>query len=1130
MGVTFIRGRAGTGKTRACLEAILAELSDADQGPPLVLLVPEQASFQMERTLAINAPRQGYTRAAVLSFSRLAWRVFSELGIEPDWIDTQARILALRHIAQQQASALKALRKSARTTGFYVELSRTIEELLRENVTPDAFTAAASHLDDDAPGRKTREIAQLYEAYVQWLGPTRVDAAARLTLLRDRLAEIPWLRAAAIWVDGFAGFTGQELETLVALTTRARTVTLTLLLDPAAPAAARPGQPPDPLGLFARTEQTYQQLRRRFTEAGVAVDTTDLTPAPPPRFADTPSLAALEAGLATPIGVPVENAPTSVSPDVRLLEFATARDELRAAAHWIRERVHDSSGTLRFRDFALIARDLEPFASLIAEVFAEYDIPHFLDRRRSMAGHPLSRLVAGLLAAAASDFDQAAAVTLLRSRLLPLTRDQAEQIENLLIRHEIRGSTYWRQPHWELEEGASTDACAPERRHIADTLQPLTDLATAAPAPAAAWARTLYEVLETLGVRRRIETWMDDARRERRWESAETHRLAWEALCEVLDDLHRVLGPAPLSADDVAAILRTSLTELTLGLAPPTVDQVLVGSIERSRHPDIRCAWVFGFNEGLFPARPAEDVLLGTAERQALHARGLPAPAPHRDDALNERLLAYIALTRASRELVISYAKADEAGDALMPSSLLDDVRQALPGLAPAEHDADAPPVCIEELARRSLSATDAAGAQQLAALCATLAADERHAERLRWLLRGRAYDNTPAAVTPYRVPPAETGAAWRGSPSEVERALRCPFKHFAHDGLRLDPARGPQPVRWDLGNIAHDILARVTLLAAAEPGGVRAVSDERWQALLDEAIAEQHRQQPADLARRRPELAFNTTLLTSFLRDVVRVHAERWQRGAFEPLYCEQLFDPARDGDALRGLVLELDDRRTIHLRGKIDRLDAADTAGGRLMLVYDYKSSTETLTQAFLTGKRLQLFSYLAAVRQFFGNDPAVQCAGVLLAPLYPSFKALDAGYVARSDERDQLLYLYQPRGLFSEAAAAALHVGHTDDYSPVASMRRKKDGDFYETSDVFASDDIVRRIALAEQTIAQTAASIVAGTIDVAPLVERNTLACRNCDFRRVCRFDRAYNRPRAAETVLPILAPHDGEGDA
>jgi ATP-dependent helicase/nuclease subunit B len=1178
MAGTFLLGRAGAGKTRACLDELLAALAQPDERR-LVLLVPEQAAFQMERALALRAPGGGFTRAEVLSFSRLAQRVFDATGGQPPLLRPQARALALRAVVARGRARLSALRRAAETAGFCDELGRLIEELLAEGITPGDFATAADRLNDTAAQREAHEQAELYAAYVEWLGPARIDPAAQLAVLRERLTHVAWLRDASFWVDGFAGFTGQELDTLVTLARLARDMTITLLLDPAGSAVSDPRQMVDPLGLFQRTETTYQRLHALLADAGVEIKPPRvLHPTPLPRFAGAPGLATLEAALSAPPdtpllfregagggsagqaadphpAIPLEGG-GAVQSHVRIVRCATHRDELRAAARWIRTRLADARGSLRFRDFALIARDLTPFAELVAEVFEEYEIPYFLDRRRSLRAHPLRRLLAALGEVVQSDFDVPATTKLLRTGLLPLERDDLEQLENLVVSEQVRGRAWWERPHWEFADRGS-DNFAAQRRTILAALEPLLHAArmddgksqdgSAGPdGPAlacgvrmgAAWAVALADVLERLRVREQLGRWMSEDRGQRRWEAAETHRLAWEAVCGVLEDLHAVLGDTPLTLVDLSDVLRSALAEQTLGLAPPAVDQVLVGAIERSRHPDIKHAWVFAFNEGVFPAPPPADLLLSTPQREALSEAGLRGLPIHRQDVLGERLLAYIACTRPSESLTLSFATVGDDGGERLPSPLLADMQARLPDLAVERDDPDQPPAHVTELARGWLRvrAAETAEGQRYQRLIADVQEMPARAGTLAWLLRGRRY---AAQTTP--LPPSAGGDAhatvWETSPSEIETYLQCPFRHYVRYRLRLSELRGPTPLRWDLGKAAHAILAGVTQRAIQEAGGVRAISDDRWRSLLEAAVRDLVAGWPADEAERRPDRAFHTRHLAALLEDLVAAHAARWRRGRFEPLACELSF--GGDDAALPALELHLSDGGRVRVRGQIDRIDVADTAGAARLLVYDYKSRVDWAARPWLTGSRLQLFLYLLALGDARAaqtirlckseNRDDVQLAGGLLAPLYPGLKALEPQYAAQAAADEQLMYLYRPRGLVSDDAAVLLDTQLGNQPSPVANLRLKKNGGFYEKCDARPAAALAGRLDLAAETVRFAAAGVCAGRIEIAPLVEGNRRACLDCDFSAVCRFDPAYHPGRAVETTLPRLAEADVTGD-
>ena len=82
MAVQFIVGRSGTGKTSYCIEAIVnALLGPGEQ--PLILLVPEQASYQAERAILADKRIAGYHRLHVLSFDRLQFLLLGKNTARP---------------------------------------------------------------------------------------------------------------------------------------------------------------------------------------------------------------------------------------------------------------------------------------------------------------------------------------------------------------------------------------------------------------------------------------------------------------------------------------------------------------------------------------------------------------------------------------------------------------------------------------------------------------------------------------------------------------------------------------------------------------------------------------------------------------------------------------------------------------------------------------------------------------------------------------------------------------------------------------------------------------------------------------------------------------------------------------
>lgn len=97
MQARFLLGPAGSGKTFRCLAEVRAALHASPDGPPLILLAPKQATFQIERQLLADGEIAGFTRLQILSFDRLAQTIFERLNLAPPkLLSAEGRLMVLR--------------------------------------------------------------------------------------------------------------------------------------------------------------------------------------------------------------------------------------------------------------------------------------------------------------------------------------------------------------------------------------------------------------------------------------------------------------------------------------------------------------------------------------------------------------------------------------------------------------------------------------------------------------------------------------------------------------------------------------------------------------------------------------------------------------------------------------------------------------------------------------------------------------------------------------------------------------------------------------------------------------------------------------------------------------------------
>src|SRR5690242_14894721 len=169
--IQFLLGPAGSGKTFRCLSEIRDALKASPEGPPLILLAPKQATFQLERQLLADDSLCGYTRLHILSFERLARFVFDEFHKPlPKMLDEEGRLMVLRALLAKKRDDLKLFRASARLTGFAQQLSKVLHEFQSNQLTPaDLRKLAAEAQADGGLALKLQDLALLLESYLEWL-------------------------------------------------------------------------------------------------------------------------------------------------------------------------------------------------------------------------------------------------------------------------------------------------------------------------------------------------------------------------------------------------------------------------------------------------------------------------------------------------------------------------------------------------------------------------------------------------------------------------------------------------------------------------------------------------------------------------------------------------------------------------------------------------------------------------------------------------------------------------------------------------------------------------------------------------------------------------------------------------
>jgi ATP-dependent helicase/nuclease subunit B len=1181
MPVTFVIGRAGSGKTTRCVREIVDAARADPLGPAILWIVPKQQTFMAERMLACESGLGAVCRVRVLSFDQLATEALAAVGgAAAAQVTALGRQMIVGHLLRRLQPRLNYYRSSARQIGLAAELDATFGEIERSGLTNGEMEAAVSELEThrpDAAGTsllaKLRDLRLVYDAYRAFLGQDRLDPHRRQTEVLNLLRDWPLLRGATVYVDGFLDFSDDERRTLAVLAAVCRHVRVTLPIDPASPMLRDPHRLPEDMSLFRRTEEAYRRLWFVFAEAGEEVNAPVLLTTAH-RFRAHPVLAAVER-LA--LADREEAKPQAADPSLHFLVAPDRTLEVETVARHVRMLLNDG---LRLRDVAVLARNLDDYAALVDSTFREHGIAYFVDRRRTAGHHPLLQFVRSALQIARFDWPHESVMALLKTGLACLGPDEADELEDYVLLHRVRGGTAWEtaepwtyrrdltrgradQPN-EGDDAPSPARAAAERvdqhrRTLHDRLRPLIALARAKDPPLlSAFVTTLLETLEACSVRQTLSNWMRAAADAGDFEQHDEHAQVWAELNALLGQMNDLLGDEPVNASEFAEILESGLERFDLAITPPTLDQVLVGQVDRTRTPPgLRACFVLGLCAGDFPRAARDATVLTDADRRELRTRKLDLGGDSRQTLLDERLLGYLAFTRASEHLFVSRPLTSDGDRATEPSVFWQRLRELFPEapvtLVPPQRDsalADAwTPrqfaTCLMEWARGDGRSPDGkeAAYQWLAishSLSPVLRGEGRGEGRLQVEISNvksrRVEARTPTLSPGYRGEGECADrltrtllCAWRAlgyandadlSPhvsrqlfppplrataARLETFAACAFRHFLRYGLSLTEREPPGVTGVDLSRVYHHVLQ--ALVSAAVRDGVDLTDPKAaiTDATIASLVADVGRSLRGELMISSARNAYLLDRVERTLREVVAAHREMLRRGSMRPARSAMSFGT---GGALPAVKVTTASGSEAAISGTIDRLDALPDGSG--LAVYDYRLGSRQLSlQEVYHGLSLQLLTGLLAL-QGTGQPAAafyLQTTRGTGSVKHPS-EALDP-----SDPK--FLLRVKPRGVVQGDFVPAFDASLSEGSSEVIQVSiRKSDGGFgnRRASDVADKAEFEALLAHVRKKLGDLADAVLSGEVGIHPYRIGTDTPCPGCGYRAVCRFDPAVDHYR------------------
>ena len=1111
MKYKYYFGASGSGKSYKLKKDII-EMSQKYPDKNFILIVPDQFTMQTQKEMVEMHPNRGIMNIDVLSFGRLSYKVYEEVG-HPNTtvLDDTGKNLILRRVSLDRKDELKCLGSSLARPGYIHLVKSVISEFMQYGMGIDEV---GKLLDCCASKKalkgKLFDIKVLYEDFLKYKKDKFVTIEETLTILAKLLEKSEFVKDSIIVFDGFTGFTPLQRDVIAVLMRRCDEVWFSLTIDKAAITATY-----DETGLFALTRRTIDSIDRLASE-NHQVRLPDICMGESLRFSAREDLIHLEKNLFRSSATEYKSSIENIYP----FKADNPREELRGVCHLIRSLVRNDG--YAYKDIAIVTGDLEVYASYANELFGDYDIPVFVDSGRKLGMNPFTEYIKSALEIISSDFSYESVMHYLRSGLSGIPIDRIDRFDNYILALKVRGYSNYskefaRTPAYmkDVEDGKKVvtkrtveelEAVNITRQMLTEALEPIIKVRGKA-VSAAEYTTALYDFIVSGNIYDKLIQYAVRFEENGDYTAAREYRQIYRYFMELLEQLYELIGDDYLTLEEYIDILNAGIEELSVGLIPAETDYVLFGDIERSRLRDIKALFFIGVNDSIIPKSGGEGGMISDMEREFLADSGFELSPSPRQKMYIQRLYLYMNMTKPTERLYVSYSAMDSVGKSIRPSYLISTLNTLFPdfdgkteyvgneyetNFENIEGIKDAQSLLAGILRKYAAGGCDDGEERRLFALYDILEKEEK--AKTDMLKESAFFEYRPNPISK-----ALTDALYKdkiiNTVSTLEKYAECAYSHFLRYGLKLEERETYSVEYNDLGNVYHQVFEAFTLYVKEHNIEYASLDDTRIEEILDELFEQKVSVYNESLFYQDATSTYRLTKMRRILFRSIKIMVHQIKKTSFYPKNAEVNF------------VSNLDKR--IDIRGRIDRIDTYEDDENVYVKVVDYKSGDKKFDIVRLYyGLNLQLVVYLdqAVKREEYANRMSgkkVKGAGMFYYHICDPF--IDSDKPMTEEEIDAwMINDMRLNGLsVNDEYIIEKLGGEFDVKSEVIRVGKTAKGNYDSKSQLVSSEDLDIMRGFANMKIKELGNSILAGNIEASPCEDET---CGFCPYSEVCSFDK------------------------
>ncbi len=1087
MSMQIIYGRAHCGKTKYVME-LVKKLNL--QGEQVILIVPEQFTHIAEIRLLEATGKILDGEIEIMSFKKLAQRCIDTWAKENyRQIDSVGRsLVAARAIEECE---LKYFKKSGDYSGFVDLVLKEIGNFKKYSITCDDIKDIINSKEvqlNDTFKLKMGDLSDIYKKYDEILHKEYIDSEDNLDILQKILFTNKIFEQKTVIFDEFSTFIPQEEAILASLAMQCKNVYVTLCADMA----------DTNMNVFMPTLTTYHKLKNMCIERNIKFEEPVCLDK---SYYNNKALAYLEKNL---FAYPAKEFNGSQE-NIFVFKAKNPYTEVEYAAERIISLVRDNN--IRFKDIGIICADISAYSHIFKMVFDKYKIPYFIDEKIPVLSHHIIQYVMNVFDVYISGYSHESIFNFLKSGFCDVGAYEASVCENFSLKTNITRRGWLDGEKWDSILNNQNFRNKEERNILSRIREryilPLAEFHEKIKGrnPASFVCEELYAYLKATELDKTLEKLADDAREygdTKGIQRAKEYESIWNVLIKTLDDIYEFSGDALVTPEKFKNYMMCALNQQTIGLIPTAVDEIIIGDIARTKTEYTDILFIIGANEGVFPSKPASDMLLSDKDKLIIENCGFEYTKNLRNQAYYNQFLIYSVFTLANNKIYISYSGADNEYKTLSPAYAVNRINTIFAGVQKSDelmYNTSFDKITLENVTFEYLAEVmneiklggvhvedekkwislfeyyKSKYPQKIKKLEKMLSADKREYEKidaatLKTLMGDEIYTTV----------------------SRLQKYNSCKYSYFLSYLLDLKKPKNNEIQSIDIGNAAHSVFEYIGKQLKKENKTYEQLTDENIKSSTDEYLNDLIEQYSlkCDTLTERQKYIFER--MKNELELCLKVIRNQIIETKFEPLGYEIVF---ADNSEYGTINIKLDDGRCVKLTGKIDRADVLNNGQQTYVRIVDYKTGSKSFSLSdIVNGTDLQLVVYLnALVKSGEGYMPGGAFYFTVCDPV-----SKQNGDVSDEEIQKDILSMMKLRGIVLD-----------EEYIKKDNTDKKSQARINTAT----SEQFELMGKYVTKLIKKSLTELLGGNISANPCKNKDATPCMCCEYRSICRFEFSNN---------------------